>query len=319
MMHDETLLQNRGHQQTSRRRLLRACGVASVAVLAVVLAKDPIASAQQTFPQTHVNHLSYNAADFVKSRDFYIDLFGMRIAWDDGKGSALEFGDLKLPNGIYIRPVGNPGEEASVGHIAYGMDDFMANKMAIKAEIERRGMEARADGYAGWSVNDPAGYMVQFTPVKSDAMYPGASPMCPAPGPSDKCKAGYEAGTKNLASLPKPSGTGFTAYAISPIDYHVPDVAKAKDFYTNVMGMKVLSESGDEVVLGFGENTLNLKKADGDKASTERFGLLIEGYDDAKVNAELDRRGLNPQRAGKMGWSIKDPAGYTIEVSGGAR
>ena len=51
----------------------------------------------------------------------------------------------------------------------------------------------------------------------------------------------------------------------------------------------------------------------------ERFGLLIESYDDAKVKAELDRRGLNPQRAGKMGWSIKDPAGYAIDVSGGAR
>ena len=314
---DEELLKNCEPGKIDRRQLLHAFGVTATAAFATAalpaFARQST-NAKRTFPQTHVNHLGYAVADYAKSRDFYIDLFGVRDAWDDGKGSGVEFGDVRRPNGIYIRPAAKPGGKATVGHIAYGMDDFMANKAAIKAEIERRGMQVRPDGYAGWSVNDPAGYMIQLTPVKSDAMYPGASPLCPEPG--EKCKAGYEAGLKNLASMPKPSGKGLRAYAISPIAFHVPDIAKEKEFYTNVMGMKVLSEDANEVVLGFGQNTLNLRTATGDKPYVERFGLLVENYDDAKVKAELDRRGLNPQRAGKLGWSIKDPDGYTIEVSG---
>jgi len=41
-------------------------------------------------------------ADYAKVRDFYIDLFGMKCVWDDGKQCSLEFGDP--PNAIYLRP-----------------------------------------------------------------------------------------------------------------------------------------------------------------------------------------------------------------------
>jgi catechol 2,3-dioxygenase-like lactoylglutathione lyase family enzyme len=310
----------------SRRQLLQALGLTATAGWACGGGSTPDREAEapreaaptgaRTFPVTHVNHLGYAVADYVKSRNFYIDLFGVRVAWDDGKGSAIEFGDVSLPNSIYIRPVGKPGDKATVGHIAYGIRNFMDVKAASKAEAERRELNPRPDGYAGWSITDPAGYMVQLTPVKDEAMFPGASPLCSEPGPSDKCREGWESGLKNLGSIPKPSGSGFTAHAISPIAMHVPDIEKDKEFYSNFLGMKVTSDTPDECVLQFGQNTLNLRRGAGpdDKPYIERFGLRIENYDHAKVKAELDRRRLNPKEVSNNGWAIADPDGFTVEI-----
>lgn len=316
MEHQMANLLNDGEPgKIGRRQLLQALGLSAAgAFVAGAVPRFAWAQAGKTFPVTHVNHLAYAVADYVKSRDFYIELFGMRNAWDDGKGSALEFGDVTNPDGIYIRPVSKPGDKANVGHIAYGISNFMGQKAAIAAEVARRGGKARPDGYAGWSIDDPAGLMIQYTPVKDKAMFPGASPLCPEPGA--KCMGGFEAGMKNIASSPKPSGKGFTAIAFSHIAYHVPDIAKTAEFYKNFLGMKAASEKPDEVVLKFGKNTLNLRKSVDNKPHVESFGLLVQNYDHAKAKAELDRRGLKPTEASKTAWRIHDLDGFPIEVAG---
>ena len=308
----------------SRRQLLQTLGLAGAAVFgagalrnaAAAFAVQTGAAGNRPFPATHVNHLAYRVADYAKSRDFYMDLFGMRNAWDDSKGSALEFGDLKSPNGIYIRP--STDGKPSVDHIAFAMNDFMTHKMAMKAEFERRGLQnLRPDAEVGWIVDDPTGYMLNVVITKSPAMFPGAGQIC-IDSASQKCKDAYAQGMKNIEAGPKPSGRAFKAYAYSTIELHVADIPKAKEFYTNVLGMKVVSEDTSEVALRFGQNTLNLRKATrpDNKSSVERFGYLVENYDHAKVKAELNRRGLNPQQASKMAWSIKDPNGFPIEVAG---
>src|SRR5579864_4346950 len=72
------------------------------------------------FTMTTVNHLSISVADYAKTRDWYVDLFGMRTTWDNGKECGLEFGPTNSPNGIYIDPA-KPGEKASVTHIGFGI------------------------------------------------------------------------------------------------------------------------------------------------------------------------------------------------------
>ena len=322
----EKLLKDSEQGTISRRRLLQMLGItATTAVAAGALPKTLAAFGGQAgmaskgpFPVTHVNHLAYAVSDYVKSRNFYIDLFGMRDAWDDGKGAGLEFGDLKLPNGIYVRPVAKPGVKANVGHIAFAMPDFMKHKMAMKAEFERRGLtNQRPDAEVGWITDDANGYMLNVVIVKSPAMFPGAGEIC-RDAASQKCKDAYAVGVKNLAAAPKPSGKGFKAYAYNTIELHVPDVAKDKEFYTNCLGMKVVFDKPEECVLRFGQNTLNLRKgagADG-KPYVARFGYLVENYDHAKVKAELDRRGLNPKEVSKTAWGINDPDGFPIEVAG---
>ena len=127
-----------------------------------------------------MNHLALAATDYAKSRDWYTDLFGMRVVWDDGKKCALEFGSLTEPNGLYITQVAKSGDKANVGHFALGAHNVVPNLAAMKAEMERRGLKnIRADGAVGWSASDPAGYALNtWVPVKDKAMFPGAATPC---------------------------------------------------------------------------------------------------------------------------------------------
>ena len=96
-----------------RRKLMQLLGVAATAGIAASVARRTAAftaSAAQMgaasgtgFKAVAYNHINYQVADYAKVRDFYIDLFGMKCVWDDGKQCSLEFGDP--PNAIYLRPL----------------------------------------------------------------------------------------------------------------------------------------------------------------------------------------------------------------------
>lgn len=310
-----------------RRRLLQALGltagaaVAASAVPATLFAQTS-AGGGRSFPPTTMNHLSLAVKDYAKSRDFYVDLFGMQVRWDDGKGAEVVFGPPAEVDGIYIRPVG-ANAKPGVGHMAFGVPTtyFLENKSGMKAEMERRGLEnIRPDGEYGWIANDPAGYMQNtWVPVSDGAMFPGAASPCKV-AKSQECVSAFEAGRKNLSNAPKPSGKGFKAIYYSNIVLSVPeaDIPKEKEFYSGMYGMKITSENKDGVSMKFGKNTLSIGKTanPGDKPYCTRYGFAIENYDQAKVKAELERRGLNPQPGPGTGWTIKDPDGMTIEITG---
>ena len=97
MDHIEKLLKDCEQGSLGRRQLLQALGLAATAAFgAGVLPKAAAAYGGQaaaggrTFPVTHVNHLSYASPNYAKTRDFYVDLFGMRVVWDNGKQCGLE-------------------------------------------------------------------------------------------------------------------------------------------------------------------------------------------------------------------------------------
>jgi catechol 2,3-dioxygenase-like lactoylglutathione lyase family enzyme len=328
-------LQDFENGKADRRRILQALGVmAAGAFVAGAFPKRAAAFAARaaqgaagggkSFPVTTVNHLALSSNNYRKSRDFYVELFGMRVAWDDGYQCALEFGSFTSPNGMYIRPVAKAGEKPTVGHMAFGIPNFMSQRAAMKAELERRGIRnVRPDGEVGWSCNDPAGYPLNiWVPEKDKAMFPGAAGPCEV-AKSAKCTVASQAGQKNLKTVPKASGKGFHATGYSFIVLNVPDVAKERDFYRDLLGMKVVSDQsqvpgGEECSLRFGQNTLVLHKlADpADKPYCNRFGFSVENRADT-VEAELERRGLKPEPESKprFSWNIVDPDGFHVGVS----
>ena len=103
-----------------------------------------------------VNHISYGVADYGRTRDFYADLFGMRVSEDDGKQCALSFGDTF----IIPRKSRQPGNAPFVDHIAYTIDDW--NKDAVEAELKRRGLAPVADTDESFHIRDPDGFDVQI-------------------------------------------------------------------------------------------------------------------------------------------------------------
>lgn len=304
-----------------RRRLLCGMGmVAGKAVACGALGRAAIAfganAMDKTFVVTTVNHLSYASPNYKVTRDFYVNLFGMRDAWDDGTKCQLDCGPEDAPNSFYLTAA-LPGMAATVGHYAFGLPDFWKLTSELRDELMRRKFPGvHPDGEAGWFVNGPSGYVQHITAVKDPAMFPGAAKPC-AVARSETCKEAYAVGLKNLDAVQKPDGKGFKALYFKYIVLRVPDVAGEAEFYTSLMGMKPVWQKPEDIGLRFGENTLVIRASGAERRpSLNEFGFVVENYDEAKVKAELGRRGIasKPNPAG--GLMLTDPNGLEIGIAG---
>jgi len=270
----------------------------------------------KAFPVTTVNHLSYPSSNYRITRDFYVDLLGLRAVWDDGTKCQVDCGPDSAPNSLYLTS-GKPEAAPTIAHFSFGLPNYWAMAEQLRTELFRRGFQGvKPDGQAGWFVNGPSGFVQHIVVVKDPAMFPGAAKPC-AVADSEECRQAYAAGLKNLDSIPKASGRGFEALYFNYILLHVPDVAKERDFYTSLMGMKVVSATPVEVALRFGENTLVLRPAGaGGKPYCNAFGFVVENYDEARVKAELDRRRLDSKPGAFGGLVCSDPNGLEIGIAG---
>src|SRR5215510_13638911 len=150
------LLQEYEHGHVTRRQLIRTLAGAVAATSAVGTAEAAPANA------VSINHVSMQVADYTKTRDFYVGLFGMKVSDDDGKTQCrLTFGDnILIPRNASSRPGGKPG----IDHIAYTLanwDTDKAVKPAVEAELKRRGLNIRVTE-GSFHVQDPDGFEVQM-------------------------------------------------------------------------------------------------------------------------------------------------------------
>jgi catechol 2,3-dioxygenase-like lactoylglutathione lyase family enzyme len=150
------LLQDFEHGKMNRRQLVRSLAMAaSVAGAGVPEVKG---AGGTGFKAITVNHISYQVADYRKTRDFYADLLGMKVTQDDGKQCHLEFGT----EGSHILPRNARAGSAppKVDHIAYSIDHW--DKNAVEAELKRRGLDPRPDKES-FHVKDPDGFDLQIS------------------------------------------------------------------------------------------------------------------------------------------------------------
>jgi catechol 2,3-dioxygenase-like lactoylglutathione lyase family enzyme len=152
------LLQDFEQGKMSRRQLIRSLAVtaSAAAAAAPVVAASP---EEPAFKAVAVNHISYQVADYAKTRDFYVGMFGMKVTQDTGRQCYLSFGDtFLLPrNGRPDRKTPPP----HVDHIAYTIDNW--NKADVEAELKRRGLTPRPDTEDSFHVKDPDGFDLQIS------------------------------------------------------------------------------------------------------------------------------------------------------------
>jgi catechol 2,3-dioxygenase-like lactoylglutathione lyase family enzyme len=150
------LLHDFEHGQMSRRQLIQSLALTATAASAA--GAVPLAAADgKGFKATAVNHISYQVADYKRTRDFYTDLLGMKVSQDDGKGQCyLAFGDTFL-----LPRNGRAGVVTPhVDHIAITIEKF--DKKAVEAELKRRGLTPRED-QESFHVKDPDGFDLQIS------------------------------------------------------------------------------------------------------------------------------------------------------------
>jgi catechol 2,3-dioxygenase-like lactoylglutathione lyase family enzyme len=152
----------------SRRELVKSIALFAAFVPAAGRSAPGVAPGFRTLS---LDHISYQVADYRKTRDFYADLMGMRVSGDDGKSQCeLHFGEsMVIARNHRERPGQPPPAErkGTVDHIAYKIDDW--DTARVKSELERRGLTPRLDkggdtpNYVSFHVADPDGFDLQIS------------------------------------------------------------------------------------------------------------------------------------------------------------
>ncbi len=116
-----------------------------------------------------------------------------------------------------------------------------------------------------------------------------------------------------------PAGKGFKATTINHISYRVKDYGRTRDFYADLLGMRVSGDNGKQCDMSFGNTFLLPRQARDASAPTplvDHIAYTIENWDQKAVEAELRRRGHEPRVDTENSFHIKDPDGFDVQISG---
>lgn len=148
------LVQDFVEGKMTRRQLIQRLALTATAATAASAA--PVAAQARVVPAPAIgfNHVSCQVADYARTRDFYVGLFGMTVAGDNGKTECeLSFANNPAA-GIFLprhRPTDTPN--GKVDHIAYTIANWDTDpnvKPAVEAELKRRGLKRIAGASAGF-------------------------------------------------------------------------------------------------------------------------------------------------------------------------
>lgn len=153
------LLQDFEHGRLTRRQLIQTLALGVTAASAAGGTVAAAAAEGKTFNAIAVNHISYQVADYKKTREFYTSLLGMKATQDNGSQCYLTFGDHG--SWLLARNAREAGTAPKVDHIAYTIDTW--DKDVVKAELDRRGLNPRVDTENSFHVKDPDGFDVQIS------------------------------------------------------------------------------------------------------------------------------------------------------------
>lgn len=137
--------------------------------------------------------------------------------------------------------------------------------------------------------------------------------------------------------------TGWQTVWLDHLNYQCTDYKKAAAFYATLMGWKVRSDDGKQCLLDIGDNSGGILIRGGLEAPApaaitdaglgvnrpvinavfDGFAWGIAPWDENKVKAELEKRGLNPvadhRGSDYRAFKFKDPDGFDVAVTNGTK
>ncbi len=141
---------------------------------------------------------------------------------------------------------------------------------------------------------------------------------------------------RSLPAAPPAAPKGFTTLALDHISYQVKDYQRTRDFYADLMGMKVTDDDPQrqQCYLHFGDVPMviarNRRARQGETLDpnagprVDHIAYRIENWNTDAVKAELERRGLTPRLdRGALpevaSFHVADPDGFDLQISGVVR
>jgi len=113
---------------------------------------------------------------------------------------------------------------------------------------------------------------------------------------------------------------GLRAIAVNHISYQVKDYAKTRDFYADLLGMRVVGDSGTQCRLIIGDTNTFVIPRNAPHGITpprvDHIAYTVANWDRHAVQTELERRGLHPRPDTENSFHIRDPNGFDLQISG---
>jgi len=110
------------------------------------------------------------------------------------------------------------------------------------------------------------------------------------------------------------------AVTVNHISYQVNDYTKTRDFYANLLGMRVVGDTGSQCFLVLGDSNTFVIPRNARQGSTspriDHIAYTIEDWDKNAVKAELERRGLKPEADTDNSFHVQDPNGFDLQICG---
>ena len=277
------MLDDRPPSALSRRQLLK-----TLAFGAGIAARATRLIAARSLRGAAINHVSYASADYRKTRDFYVDLFGFQLSEEDDKQLYLWAGDA------LISAKNTPAvHEPFIDH--FGLTVAPWDLQVVEAVLQERGLIARV------SRNDP-----HDTQGKSAFT-------------RDPNGFNLQLGAPDLEVRPAPAATRapLQAIGVNHISYLCRDYKTTRDFYTDLLGVPVSNDDGKQAYLWFGEAFMVIRNsADATaKPAIDHVAWTLANWDPRRISAALKQHGLTaqPDASGKS-ILTEDVNGYPLEL-----
>ena len=108
------------------------------------------------------------------------------------------------------------------------------------------------------------------------------------------------------------SPSTFKATGLNHVALAVTDLARSRDFYTNLLGMRVHREDAGSCFLTFGNNFVALFRRN--QAGMDHYCYSVEGYDAHKAAQRLGEQNLESRVRGDRIY-FDDPDGLTVQLA----
>ena len=102
---------------------------------------------------------------------------------------------------------------------------------------------------------------------------------------------------------------------IDHISIQVTDMARSREFYEKIFGLKVLSEDKENEIVRMGVTriivSLHHKQPVG---IVDHFAIAIDDFNREAVTAELAKLGLKAEQNLDYGFFVRDPEGVPVQI-----
>jgi catechol 2,3-dioxygenase-like lactoylglutathione lyase family enzyme len=339
----------------SRRRLLRALGVAAVMRPAAALAQGQCGGARASLPECDptpaklpfaatgwktvlLDHFSVQVADVEKEAAYYAALMNWKVRSFDGQRAMLDIGDwggLEIRGG-YQPPAGGGGggraRQAAFDSFCWGIEPWDAK--TVEAELRKRGLNPVAESsgrdFQSFRIKDADGFNLQISNGNRRNRRQG-----PANG---------------KLSVPAPfESTSWKTVWLDHISFETSNYKEQAAFYHALLGWKLDKDEGSQNSAQIGDmGGIIIRRGGGGgrgnaaaagapagaptpaapparRASIGHISFGIEGFDPDAVKAELDKRGLNARvdtggngdihTARYKSYHTTTPNGFDLQIS----